>query len=243
MFLCGFAGWTSAMYSPHKEGTMTTGGCVRQLQMWLKLKHILWWECPLSNSFGASSFHIWHKGLGRWLEKLSLEGFWGGHEPLMTFHIEVSSLITDHILLAEFGELAMDRFFNNSLSTSWLVNQATSLSWHLTNKEFDTWHKLATMQRHHEGLSQWETQHHQTSHLMISRRFFLLTSETVFYFVRKKLHYLHLKDIFIYECELYLKQPLTPPQRKIIDAYWTSNHRLAIETWWWSTIPISRYNR
>ena len=28
---------------------------------------------------------------------------------------------------------------------------------------------------------------------------------------RKKLHYLHLKDFLKYECELYLKQPLTPP--------------------------------
>ena len=43
--------------------------------------------------------------------------------------------------------------------------------------------------------------------------------------------------------ELYLKQPLTPPQCKIIIAYKTSNHRLAIETKRWSTIPISRDNK
>ena len=46
-----------------------------------------------------------------------------------------------------------------------------------------------------------------------------------------------------YKCELYLKQPLTPPKFKIIVAYRTTNHRLAIETRRWSTISISRYNR
>ena len=56
----------------------------------------------------------------------------------------------------------------------------------------------------------------------------------------KKLDYLHLKDFLKYECELYLQQLLTPSQRKIIVAYRTSNHRLAIETGWWTTIPISR---
>ena len=49
-------------------------------------------------------------------------------------------------------------------------------------------------------------------------------------------------DILKYECELYLKQPLTPPQHKIIVAYRTLNHRLAIEIGWSSTIPISRDN-
>ena len=47
-----------------------------------------------------------------------------------------------------------------------------------------------------------------------------------------------------YECESYLKQPpLTPPQRKGIVACCTSDHRLAIGTGWWSTVPISRDNR
>ena len=45
------------------------------------------------------------------------------------------------------------------------------------------------------------------------------------------------------ECGLYLKQPLTPPQCKIIAAYYTSNHTLAIKTRQWSTTPISRDNR
>ena len=40
----------------------------------------------------------------------------------------------------------------------------------------------------------------------------------------------------------YLKQPLTPPQRKIVVAYYTSNHTLAIAIGRWLTIPISREN-
>jgi hypothetical protein len=46
-----------------------------------------------------------------------------------------------------------------------------------------------------------------------------------------------------YECELYLKQPLTPPQCKIIVAYRITNHRLAIGIGRWSTYYISRDNR
>ena len=56
--------------------------------------------------------------------------------------------------------------------------------------------------------------------------------------IKKELAYLHLKDFLKYECELHLKQPLTPPQCKIIAAYRTSNHSLAIEPRQWSTNPI-----
>ena len=41
----------------------------------------------------------------------------------------------------------------------------------------------------------------------------------------------------------HLKQPLTPPQGKVIVAYHISNYRLAIKTRRWLTIPISRDNR
>ena len=47
----------------------------------------------------------------------------------------------------------------------------------------------------------------------------------------KNLDYLHLMDILKYEYELYLKQPLTSSKCKIVIAYLTSNHRLAIESW------------
>ena len=47
--------------------------------------------------------------------------------------------------------------------------------------------------------------------------------------MRKKSNYLHVKDILIYECELYLKQPLTPHQRKIIDAYRTLDMDLPLK--------------
>ena len=59
---------------------------------------------------------------------------------------------------------------------------------------------------------------------------FLAKEWNSFHLSRKKLDYLHLKDFLKYECELYSEQPLTPPQHKIIAAYHTSNHRLAIET-------------
>ena len=45
----------------------------------------------------------------------------------------------------------------------------------------------------------------------------------------RKLDDLHLKDLLKYKCEVYLKQPLIPPQRKIIVAYHTLNFRLAIK--------------
>ena len=57
---------------------------------------------------------------------------------------------------------------------------------------------------------------------------------------RKRLHYLYVKD-FSNTNVNYLKKPLTPLQHKIIVSYQTSNYRLtAIETGWWSTIPIYR---
>ena len=59
----------------------------------------------------------------------------------------------------------------------------------------------------------------------------------------KKLDYRHVMDFLKYKCELYLKQPLAPPQHKIIVAYCTSNHRLAIKIGRWSTIPIHGDNR
>ena len=46
--------------------------------------------------------------------------------------------------------------------------------------------------------------------------------------------------ILNYDCELYLKQLLTSPQRITIVAYHTSNHRLVIETGEQSTTSISR---
>ena len=44
-----------------------------------------------------------------------------------------------------------------------------------------------------------------------------------FHLSRKKLDYLHLEDFLKYERKLYLKQPLAPPWRKNIIAYYTSN--------------------
>ena len=81
------------------------------------------------------------------------------------------------------------------------------------------------------GLSRWDT-HDNSSTSKITydgiKEDFLAKEWNSFHLSRKKLYYLHLKDFLKYDCELYLKQPLTPTQRDIIATYRTSNHRLAI---------------
>ena len=64
-----------------------------------------------------------------------------------------------------------------------------------------------------------------------------------FHLAWKIIDYLHLKDLLKYECNLYLKQPMTSPLGNIIVAYRTSNYKLGIEIGQRLTIPISRYNR
>ena len=119
------------------------------------------------------------------------------------------------------------------LSPSWLVNKATSLSQHLAEQGFNTWHKSITMWKTSWSLSHWETHDNPTTSKTTYddiKEACLAKKWNSFHLSGKKRDYLHLKDFLKYECELYLKQPLmTPPQRKIIVAHWTSNHRLAIE--------------
>ena len=57
---------------------------------------------------------------------------------------------------------------------------------------------------------------------------FLAKERNSFHLFGKKLDNFHLEDFLKYECELYLKQLLTPLECKTIVAYPTSNHRLAI---------------
>ena len=78
---------------------------------------------------------------------------------------------------------------------------------------------------------------------MISSRLFLTKECNSFHVLGKKLIYLHLKDFLKYECEMYLKKSLSPPQRKIIDAYHTMNHTLAVGTERWLTIPSPIFSR
>ena len=84
---------------------------------------------------------------------------------------------------------------------------------------------------------------HPKLHMMISRRLSLDEEWNSFHLPGKKLNYLHLQNFLKYECELYSKQPLTPPQCKIVVAYHASNHRLVIDIWRWTTIHISRNNK
>ena len=96
------------------------------------------------------------------------------------------------------------------------------------------------------GLSHWETHDKPiTSKTTFDdlKKVFLANKWNSFHLSWKKLDYIHLKDFLKYKCELYLKQPLNPSQRKIIVAYHALNHGLAIETIHRLTIPIPKDNR
>lgn len=84
------------------------------------------------------------------------------------------------------------------------------------------------------------SQHHQESHVMLLRIYFLLNSGTLSTSCERNHITFHFEDFLNHEFELYLKQQLTPPQRKIIVAYCISNHRLAIEFGMQLTIPIPK---
>ena len=60
------------------------------------------------------------------------------------------------------------------------------------------------------------TQLHQRTTCIDIKEAFLAKEWNTFHSCGKKLDYLHLKNFLKYECELNLKQPMTPPQCKII---------------------------
>ena len=80
------------------------------------------------------------------------------------------------------------------------------------------------------GLSHWETNNIK-NHIVYYEEVFFAKMWNSLHLSGKKLSYIHLKGFLKYKCELYLKQPLTPPQRKIIVAYRIVNHNLTIENW------------
>jgi hypothetical protein len=73
----------------------------------------------------------------------------------MMSQVKEGSLTTYHLFLTEFGELSIEVYalkltmgFQQELahlSPSWLVSIATSLSRHLAEQRFNTWHKSTTM--------------------------------------------------------------------------------------------------
>ena len=93
------------------------------------------------------------------------------------------------------------------------------------------------------SLSHWETHDNPTTSKTTYddiKEVFLIKEMNSFHLSRKKPITSTSRNFLKYECELYLKQSLTPPQRKIIIiAYCTLNHRLANEIGRWSTIPVS----
>jgi hypothetical protein len=73
---------------------------------------------------------------------------------------------------------------------------------------------------------------HQKSYLMTKEvEAFLAKEWNSFHLLGKRLDYLHLKGFLKYQCKLYLKQPLTPSQGKIIAPYRTSNYTPCHQNW------------
>ena len=193
---------------------------------------------------------------GGYLKKLLLESLQEGHEG--AYNISSQSAFFNYISYCA-GQIkrTSHRIIHSQayygFSTmacppipSWLVDKATLLSQSLAERGFNTWHKLTTMWKTSWGLSHWKFNDNTTTSKTTYddiKEVFLAKDWNYFHLFKEKLYYLHLEDLLKYKCELYLKPLLTPPQRKIIFAYCTSNHRLAIETGQWTTIPNSRNTR
>ena len=98
------------------------------------------------------------------------------------------------------------------LYPSWLVSKVAPLTQHLAELRFNIWYISTTMWKTSWGLSHWETHENPTTSKTTYadiKEVFLAKEWNSFHLFRKKLDCL--KDFFKHECELYLKQPLTPP--------------------------------
>ena len=157
------------------------------------------------------------------------------------------SLTSYHVLLAEFGEFLTELYalkltvsYQQQLvhqSPSWLVSIATLLA---------RIQHLAQINNHVEDImgsislgNPWQPNHIKNNILRYQGGF-LAKERNFFHLPMKKLNYLQWKDFLQYKCVLYLRQPLNPPQFKII-AYRTSNHKLAMGIGQWTTILISSW--
>ena len=114
------------------------------------------------------------------------------------------------------------------LSPCWLLTKATSLSQHLAEHGFKTRYKSKTTWKTSWGVCNWKSHDNSTTSKItyVDIEAFLAKEWSSVYPSWKKLDFLHLKDFLKCKCRLYLKQPLTPPQRRNIVAYRTLNHRL-----------------
>ena len=86
-------------------------------------------------------------------------------------------------------------------------------SCHLVEQGFHTWHKLSTMWKASWGLSRWGNPTTSKSHSMIPRRLFLAEEWNFLPSLKEETKLPPPQGFFLkYECEMYLKQPLTPPK-------------------------------
>ena len=81
-------------------------------------------------------------------------------------------------------------------------------------------------------LSHWETHDDPTTSKITlddTKELIFAKEWNSFHLSGKNIDYLHLKDFLKYECELYLKQPLTSPLGKIIVAPQTIDLELKLD--------------
>ena len=57
--------------------------------------HLLGTWISSMQGVGASNFHMWHKNLGRWLQKISLKGFQEEHED--AYDVSRRSAFSDYL--------------------------------------------------------------------------------------------------------------------------------------------------
>ena len=85
--------------------------------------------------------------------------------------------------------------------------------------DFNTLHKSTAMWKTSRVLSHWDTHDNPTTSKITRgdiKKAFLAREWNSSHLSWKKLDYLHSQEFLKFECEMYLKQPLTPPQHKII---------------------------
>ena len=126
------------------------------------------WELK-SHLFKALVLPTFTYGIQIWgcdLKNSQWKVFKKGMKIHVMSHVKVHSLKTYCIKLAKFRELPLEVYylklimdFHHQLAhlpSSWLVNQATSLSQHLAEQGYDTWHKINNHVTYIMGLSHWE---------------------------------------------------------------------------------------
>ena len=162
----GSSGWKLGSHGGHSSPICWSPWCFQLSQMVLKF-----WEAALKPLIGRFSIRVWSCIwclMSNYILWLPVINCWPNLENFPNV------LYTLKLPMGFQEQLA-------HLRSSWVVSKATSISWHLAEQGFNTWHKSTTMWKTSWGLSLWDTHDNPTtskSHVMLSRQFFLLKSGT-----------------------------------------------------------------